>query len=99
MTQGGGFRESTSPVTLVALRQVLDRGSRSRWETVPLHARLAASALQDVRHIDALLKGDFLNRSHSVGDLLREACFSLHCTKVENEDLSTRLTAARAQVD
>lgn len=49
--------------------------------------------------MDALLESDSLNRSHAVGDLLREAYFRLHCTKAKNEDLSTRVTAARARVD
>lgn len=52
-----------------------------------------------MQHIDSLLVGDSLNRSLSVGGLLREACFRLHCTNVENENLSNRLTAARAQED
>lgn len=60
---------------------------------------LTASTLHNVRHIDALLEGDSLNRSKGLGDLLHEACFRLHGTKVENEDLLTRLTPARAQVD
>lgn len=49
--------------------------------------------------MDARLESDSLNRSNAVGDLLREAYFRLQCTKAKNEDLSTRLTAARARVD
>lgn len=96
---GGGFWESTFSVTPVSSRQVFDCGSWRRRETVPLHTSLVASALHDVRHINAPLGSDSTSRSHGVGDLLCEACLRLHCTKVENEDLSTRLTAAPAQVD
>lgn len=64
-----------------------------------LHARLAASALHDVRHIGVLSDSDITSSSHGVDDLLREACFCLHCTKIENKVLSTRLTAARTQID
>lgn len=97
-SNGGGFGESAPPVTPVTPRQVFGRSSWIRWETVPLHMHLVASALHDVQHVEALLRGDSRNRTHFVWDLLPEACFRLHCTKVENEDLSTRLTAERAQV-
>lgn len=82
-----------------AARQIFDRGFRSRWETVFLHARLVDSALHDVRHIDVLFRSDPTNRSHGVRNLLLEACFRLHSTKLEKKYLSTRLTAARAEGD